>query len=211
MKIKKFPQSHLVLTKGDKKLNIDPGYYTFQKGFSVNEFQGADVYLITHSHDDHLGPETIKEVVGDAEVVGNVDVTEKLNSVGVANVKTISNGEKFSSAGFEIQAVDLEHFPSPTGQQMPPNTGFIIDGVFFHSGDGFETEGVKAETVALPIGHPSVSTTGVLKFAQSLGAKVLIPIHYDAFPRDPAEVKKFAESVGIEVRILNDGDETEIV
>jgi L-ascorbate metabolism protein UlaG (beta-lactamase superfamily) len=60
MKIRKFPQSHLVLEKNGKTLIIDPGYITFEKGFKVEDFQNADIYLITHQHADHLGPRSFR-------------------------------------------------------------------------------------------------------------------------------------------------------
>lgn len=210
MKVKKFPQSHLLISKDGRKLVIDPGYLTFKAGFKVEEFQGADVYLITHQHEDHVDPATIKEIVGDKLVYGNADVVGKMKEVGV-EVREVKDGEEFEESRFKIKAVNLPHFRHPLGNPMPPNTGFIIDGVFFHSGDGFENPGgVSVEKAALAYGHPSLSTTGVLDFAKSLGAKLLIPIHYDAYPRDPEELKKFGDGLGIEVRVLKNGEETEI-
>lgn len=207
MKVKKYPQSHLVMTSDtDKKLIIDPGYLTFDKGFKVSDFQGADVYLITHQHADHLGPETIKEVVKEALIFGNADVVAKLSEIGV-KAQEVKNGQKFKAEGFEITPYDLPHFPHPFGKPMPQNTGFVIDGIFFHAGDGYELEGLRIENAALPIGHPSLATTQVLNFAKALGVKLIIPIHYDAYPRDPNELKVLAEQLGIEVRPLNFGQE----
>lgn len=210
MKVKKYPQSHLVITgSSGKKLIIDPGYLTFQQGFQISDFQGADLYLITHQHADHMDPETIKEVVGESKVYGNSDVVAKLKEIGVNHAVEVRDREKFSAEGFEITPIDLPHFQIP-GKEVPLNTGFIIDGVFFHAGDGFKLEGVTINNAALPIGHPAISTVSVLEFAKSIEAKVVIPIHYDAYPRDPNELKKIAEPFGIEVRPLSSGEETEI-
>lgn len=215
MKVKKYPQSHLVITSDSgsprevgKKLIIDPGYLTYKFGFKIEDFQGADVYLITHQHADHLDPETIKEVVGNSPVYGNSDVVAKLAEVGV-KAKEAKDRQKFSAAGFEITPIDLPHCQI-AGKEVPPNTGFVINGVFFHAGDGFKLEGVSVETAALPIGHPALTNAGVMEFAKSLGVKLLIPIHYDAYPRDPNEFKKLAEPLGIEVRPLANGEETTI-
>ena len=209
MKVKKYPQSHLLITNDSgKKIIIDPGYLSFENGFKVEEFQGAGVYLITHQHADHLDPNTIKDIVGQAPVFGNFDVVSKLSEVGVAG-REIKNREKFSAAGFEIEAVDLPHFKIP-GKEVPPNTGFIINGIFFHAGDGFYLEGVNVKNAALPLGHPALSTVGVLEFARALGAKLVIPIHIDVYPRDPNELKKIAEPFGIDVRPLSNGEELDI-
>jgi L-ascorbate metabolism protein UlaG (beta-lactamase superfamily) len=212
MKVKKYPQSHLVITSDSgKKLIIDPGYHTFRKGFKVADFQGADVYLITHIHDDHLGPETIKEVVGDSPVYGNSDTVEKLKGLGI-NCLEVKDRQEFKVAGFKIRAVNLPHFKIPDDRKAPINTGFVIDEVFFHAGDGYELTGLQVDNAALAIGHPSLSFLGVLDFAKSLGVKVLIPIHYDAYLRDPEEVKKASEiyHYGIEIRPLRDGEETTV-
>ncbi len=213
MKVQKFPQAHLKLTKDSKTLIIDPGYLTYKNGFKVEEFQGADVYLITHQHADHLDPETIKQVVGDKPVFGNSDVINKLQEVGVTTGQAVKDREKFSAGGFEIEAVDLPHFTPPNGSVPPPNTGFIVDGVFFHSGDGFEIDGIKVETAALALGQPNVSETSIAnvkKMLQNLGARVYIPIHYDAYPVNPEEYKQTLKETGVEIKILKNGEEAEI-
>jgi len=218
MKIKKYPQSHLVITGDNTKILIDPGYITFDPStpfgrsgqvFTVEEFQGMDGYLITHQHADHVDPQRIKEIVGVAKVYGNADVVAKLNNLGIQGIQ-VNDRESFKIGEFEITPINLPHFPHPLGNQMPPNTGFIIDGIFFHAGDGFELEGLAVKNAALPLGHPSLSTTQVLNFAKSLEAKLIIPIHYDVYLRDPNELAKLAKQLGIEVRVLNWGEETTI-
>ena len=209
MKIKKFPQSHLVLSKNGKTLIIDPGYITFEKGFKVEDFQDADVYLITHQHGDHLGPETIKEVVGEKIVLGNSDVVAKLKEIGVVNTKELKDLEEIEIEGFKIKAVDLPHFQKE-GVVMPPNTGFLIDGVFFHPGDGDKAPEITSANAAVPIGGATITYDSALEFIKGIGARVVIPIHYDVYKGDPLEFKKLASNFGIDVRPLNFGEETEI-
>lgn len=215
MKLKKFLQSHFLITSDTgKKLIIDPGYLTFRSGkFKVQDFQGADVYLITHQHSDHLDPATIKEVVGDNEVFGNPDVVNKLKEAGIIHAKETKHLEKFETAGFEITPVDLPHFETPT--KPPPNTGFIINGIFFHGGDGYIlNEGTKidVENAALAAGHPALSLLGVFKLARSLNAKTFIPIHLDIYPRDINELEKINENYGfkLKVEVIEVGEELEL-
>lgn len=211
MIVRKYPQSHLVLEKNGKKLVIDPGYITFDKGYKLNQFQNADAYLITHLHDDHLGYQTIKQLVGNQPVFANTESIKKLVELGVKGIE-IKDRQIFEVAGFKIQAVDLPHFRVPDDKVSPQNTGFLIDGIFFHAGDGFEVANVQSPNAALAYGHPSLSVLSVLDFAKNLKAKVLIPIHFDAYPRDPEELKKAAGyyHYDLEVRSLSDGEETEI-
>ncbi len=209
MKVKKFPQSHLILEKNGKTLIIDPGYLTFEKGFKVSDFQGADLYLITHQHEDHLGSETIKEIAGDKPVLGNSDVVKKLRDLGISDARELTNLEEVEIEGFKIKAVDLPHFQKE-GVEMPPNTGFLIDGVFFHPGDGDKAPDIISENAAVPIGGASINFDTALEFIEGIGAKVVIPIHYDVYKGDPEEFKKLASNFGVEVRPLNNGEETEI-
>ncbi|MBI2596499.1 MBL fold metallo-hydrolase [Candidatus Daviesbacteria bacterium] len=215
MTVKKYPQSHLVITQGQTKIVIDPGNITFSKGFKAEQFQGADAYLITHQHEDHLGLQTIKEIVGEKPVYGNADVAEKLKNLGV-DCTMVNDRQKFVAAGFEIEAVDLPHCKMGDGSGGPPNTGFLINpstslrtgGVLFHPGDGDRNPGILSENVALPIAGPSITMEGALKFAQDLKAEIVIPIHYDFFKNDPDEFAKMAQAEGIEVRVLAAGGET---
>lgn len=211
MQVKKFPQSHLVITSDQgKKLIIDPGYLTFKDGkFKPEEFMGADVYLITHQHEDHLGSETIKDIVRDTVVLGNADVTKKLREIGVENIKEIKNLEELEIEGFKIKAVDLPHFQKE-GTVMPQNTGFLIDGVFFHPGDGDKAPEITSPNAAIPIGGATITFDTALEFIKLIGAKVVIPIHYDVYQSDQEEFKKLALDLGIDVRNLNNGEETKI-
>lgn len=214
MKVKKYPQSHLVIINdAGNKLIIDPGYITFEKGFKVSEFQGADVYLITHQHSDHVDPNTIKAVVEDSLIFGNSDVVAKLAEVGVKAIE-VKNRQKFEVAGFKITAVDLPHFQVP-GKEVPLNTGYLINGIFFHPGDGAEApEELHSDNLALLIANPWISPghyEKAIEFAKNLQAKLVIPIHYDS--RYPVDIEGFVQTgrdARLEVRVLNWGEETTI-
>lgn len=211
MRVKKYPQSHLMITKGNSKIIIDPGNITFSRGYKVEEFQGADGYLITHTHGDHMDPENILKIVesGKGEVYGNSDVVAKLSQLGV-NATSVQNRQKFTIGEYEIETVDLPHCRMQDGSDGPPNTGFLVDGVLFHPGDGDKDPGVKALNMALPIAGPSITMEGALQFAKDVGVKVIIPIHYDFFKNDPEEFRKMAVPLNIEVQVLSYGEETEI-
>ena len=210
MKIRKYPQSHLVITGSSTKIIIDPGSITFTAGYKSEEFQGADAYLITHQHSDHMDPENIKNIINDKLVYGNSDVVSKLKSLGVEAEET-HDKEKFQVGEFEITPIDLPHCKMQDGSDGPPNTGFIINGVLFHPGDGYQRpDDLTVENLALPIAGPTITMDGALQFAKDLEAKIVIPIHYDYFKADPNEFKNMALPFGIEVRPLAPGEETEI-
>lgn len=210
MTVKKYPQSHLVITGTSTKIIIDPGSITFAKGFKIEDFQRADAYLITHQHQDHMDSANIKLIVNGQLVYGNSDVVEKLKSLGVEAQET-RDKQKFQVGEFEIMPVDLPHCKMQDGSDGPPNTGFLINGVLFHPGDGDKPpQGLTSQNLALPIAGPTITMSGALQFAQDVQAKIVIPIHFDYFKADPNEFKNMASPLGIEVRPLSPGQETEI-
>lgn len=209
MQIKKYPQSNVVVTKGSDKIVVDPGYITFEKGFVVGEFADADAFLITHQHADHLDRDHAKELFVDRPVFANFDVVAVLASLGI-RAEIVKDRQIFRVAGFEIEAVSLSHCKMADGSAGPPNTGYLINGVFFHPGDGIELSGLSSPNLALPIAGPTINFENATKFAKSLAARVVIPIHYDYFKADPAQFAQKVAPLGIEVRPLVPGEETTI-
>jgi L-ascorbate metabolism protein UlaG (beta-lactamase superfamily) len=210
MRIGKYPQSHLVISNETSKIVIDAGMITFKSGMKPEDFAGADAYLFTHTHPDHLDPENVKAVVGDKPVFGNTDVAQALVKLGI-NCVAVTSGQEFNAGTFSVKAVDLPHCAMQDGSPVPPNTGFMINGVLFHPGDGDHAPmGLIAPNVALPIAGPTITLDGALQFAVDLQAKMVIPIHNDFFHADPEQFSQMAKEKGIEVRILAAGQETEI-
>lgn len=212
MRVKKYPQSHLVITGTSTKIIIDPGSITFAAGFKAEEFQGADAYLITHQHQDHMDPANIKGIVGRIQdiVYGNADVVAKLKELEI-EAKETHDKEKFQVGEFEITPIDLPHCKMQDGSDGPPNTGFLINNIFFHPGDGdIAPNRLISKNLALPIAGPTITMDKALQFTKDVQAKIVIPIHYDYFKADPEAFKNMASSFDIEVRPLAFGEETEL-
>lgn len=210
MKIKKFPQSHLEITKNSKRLVIDAGMITFAFGGKPEDHAGADAYLFTHNHPDHLDPKTVKEMVGNSLVYGNAEVVAALKSLGV-EASEITEGETFEIAGFKIRSIHMQHCKTTQGIPFASNTGFLIDDELFDPGDSIEGERqFKVENIALPIVGLSYGQEEALKDAERLGVKLIIPTHYDYIKADPEEFKRKAAEVGIEVKPLAVGESIEI-
>lgn len=142
MIVKKYPQSHLVLAKDNYKILIDPGNLTFENGFKLEDFADCEVILITHQHADHMDPKLIAQLATDKLLVGNSDVVKKLSELGVT-AEEIKDGETRDIAGFSVTAYNLPHCKMIDGSDGPPNTGFLIDGILFHPGDGVELDNLS--------------------------------------------------------------------
>ena len=207
MKVTKYPQSCLKLEKDGTSLMIDIGIFVTQK-YTLEELGPIDGLLITHQHADHLDPEVAK-ALSDAKIpiFANQDVVDKLSDV---KIEVLHDGEEIDVAGFHVIARELPHCKMIDGSDGPPNTGYVVDGTFFHPGDGTSIENLQVQSLAAPIAGPSVSLFDAVHFARQVGAINVIPIHYSnpVFFNDPNTLKE--RFSGANVIVLKDGESTEL-
>ncbi len=208
MKVTRFPQSCLLLEKDNHKIVIDPGMH-FLETHKVQELQDVEAVLYTHEHTDHYDPSIAEALLAQKIPLFVNSATAQL--IGNEKVTVVDDGDNFTVATFEVIARELPHCLLPSGQPGPQNTGYVIDGVFFHPGDGKEIEDLKVDNLALPISGPDISILDAIQFAKQVEAKLVIPIHYQAIPADPDVFAAYAERGGalFRVQILADGESTE--
>lgn len=209
MKVTKFPQSCLLIEHENHKIVIDPGLQ-FLDSHTVDELKGVEAVLYTHQHSDHYEPKIAEALLAEGVQVFANEATAQL--IGADRVTVVSHGQSFSAGGFEVVARELPHCLLPDGSAGPQNTGYVVNDVFFHPGDGKELAGLHVPNLALPITGPDISILDAINFAKQVGAKVAIPIHFTAIPADPHVFAEYAEkgNAGFEVRVLADGETTEI-
>ncbi len=211
MKVTKYPQSCLIVELDGKRLIIDPGSFVADK-YKASDLLPVDGVLITHEHADHVVPEFLKSMVGDSSVpvIANKSTA---NLLGDIVTKVINDGEEITVAGFKITARELPHVDMVDGTPGPQNTGYVIYDAFFHPGDGVNIENLTVGSAAVPIAGPDVSPRDVHQFITQIGCKVVIPIHYVAFPSDPQFFKKMFAGwfkLPIEFVVLASGESTEV-
>lgn len=203
MRLTKYPQSCLVL-EGDGRICIDLGTIATAE-YAVGDLGHLDAVLWTHQHPDHLDPEAAAELLDrGVALYGNADVCAQIGD-GATEVR---DGEVLEIAGFEVTPRDLPHVPMVDGSPGPPNTGFVVDGAFFHPGDGIELAGLSVDSLAVPIVGPSISYRDAYLLVESTGAETVIPIHYDFFVADPELFAHFCDIA--EVRVLAPGESTDL-
>lgn len=203
-----------VKIEGSKTVYIDP-FLTGNPAacISAEEIADADVIIVTHYHDDHVGDSFaicqktgatlvgIHEIAVEAQEKGitaegmNIGGTVEANGVKIHMVQAWHSAEKGDPAGvvIELDGKTLYH---------AGDTGLTYDmklvGEFFHPDLSFLPIGDRY-TMGVP------SATKAVEFTQT---KKVIPIHYGTFPIVEADPEDFKKRVGdmAEVIILKPGD-----
>jgi len=201
MKITKYPQSCMIIENNGERIIIDPGSLVFPK-FSLESLLPISVILITHEHSDHADSSLIANLlqVKAVPVIANDSTQAKLGDVVTQIVK---DGDTLEIGGFKIIAKELPHVDMIDGSKGPKNTGYIINDVFFHPGDGITIQGLNVNTAAVPIAGPDISFRDVYGFIKDVKAKKVIPMHYDYYSADPDFMKKIFTDMGLESEIIN--------
>lgn len=196
MQLTKFPQSCLILEKAGERILIDPGSFALDAHHLV-DFGAFSAVLYTHRHPDHFDPRLVDAVLdSDVALYGNADVA---GVIGRGRCIEVIGGEAFTAAGFEVTPVDIPHVPLVNGAPGPPNTGYVIDGVLLHPGDGIDVDGIRVDILAAPIVGPSISLRDAYVLTEKVGAMTVVPIHYDFFPADPNLFAHFCDIADVVV------------
>ena len=212
MQITKYPQSTLLLKKEGSKILIDPGSFFFEK---YNEGWVLDVacVLYTHQHFDHLDQEKAQIFAKEGiALYGNFDVAKVLADLGLS-INEVFDRKPFAIGKFQITPVFLAHCKMIDGSDGPPNSGYLIDSIFFHPGDGIELDNFTVDKAAIPITGPTIDYGRAWQFVQSLKCTLVVPIHYSnpRFLANPSNfVKQKPTGSNVEVIILESGQSAEI-
>ncbi len=207
MTITKYTHSCFHIQQGDTAVLIDIGNFA-TKQWHIRDVKPFSAILITHQHADHIDPD-IADWLGDIRVpiYANQDVAQTFPEL---DITLVSDGQNFRVDDLTVTPRDLPHCKMPDGSDGPPNTGYVINDTFFHPGDGIEIADLSVDTLAAPIAGPSVSLYSAVLLARQVGAKTVIPMHYDnpIFYNDPAVLKERFHDA--RVVILNEAESVEV-
>jgi L-ascorbate metabolism protein UlaG (beta-lactamase superfamily) len=198
------------LTEGGTRLLIDP----FLTGNPLAPVGADDVdpthILLTHGHVDHWG-----DVVGiakrtRAQVIAIVELAGDLREEGLENVLDPNLGGTVDIDGGWIRLVPAWHTStSPRGTVSTPAGAVISLGgtVVYHLGDTalFSDLRLVGERDELDValicigGHYTMDRHDAAKAAELVGARTVIPCHYDTFP--PIETDTEAFKADVESRV----------
>jgi L-ascorbate 6-phosphate lactonase len=156
---------------------------------------GIDAYAMTHSHQDHLDPETLgpyRTAGGTGPYVAPPETIDKLHAMGIPQDQTVMiwPNRTFTTGDLSLRAT----FAIPLGGDDLTHVGYLVavqgGPKFYFTGDtGYH------EVLAISVAEhkPDVMVTvinGLFRnlgpaeaahLARQIGPKVVIPCHYDLF------------------------------
>ncbi|RLE54753.1 MAG: metal-dependent hydrolase [Thermoprotei archaeon] len=202
-----------------KILYIDPWITNPMSPVKLADISRADLVLVTHDHDDHLGEaiDVVKKT--GAKFISVYELTQYAISQGVPEDKAIAMniGGVMVVDGIEVIMVPAHH----SCTRGTP-CGFIVRGKecsVYHAGDtgivhemSIIRELYPIDIALLPIGSVfTMDPRQAAKFTEILRPKVVIPMHYNTFPvirQDPELFKRLVKEKvpEVEVVILKPGE-----
>jgi L-ascorbate metabolism protein UlaG (beta-lactamase superfamily) len=206
---------------GDTTVLIDP-FITGNPAATVTADElTADVILLTHGHGDHYGDVVAIAKRTGATVVAIVEIAGELEGEGLENLSNPNLGGTVTFEWGSVKLVPAWHTSTtPKGTVNTP-AGMIVElggKTIYHLGDtslfgDLELIGRRhAIDVALvPIGgHFTMDRHDAVEAVRMLGARQVIPCHYNTFPPIEADAGAFKadveSSTASEVIVLAPGE-----
>jgi len=173
---------------------------------------GVDVYAVTHSHQDHLDPETLagyRAAGGKGPYLAPPETAEKLQALGVPPDQIVMTwpNKTFTIGDLELRATIAIPF---SGDDLT-HVGYLVrvhDGpTIYVTGDTAYHE-ILAIAVAphrpdilLAVINPAFRNMGpaeAARLAKQLDVKLAIPCHYDLFPDNSLPPQLFRTNLKVE-------------
>jgi L-ascorbate metabolism protein UlaG (beta-lactamase superfamily) len=207
------------LSDGDTTVLIDPFLTGNPKAAISAEDAAATTILLTHGHGDHIGDTVAIAKRTGAPVVAIVELAGELAEEGV-DVRDPNLGGSVKFDWGWVKLVPAWHTSTtPKGTVNTP-AGLVIsigDAVVYHLGDTCVFSDMALVGKRQPIdialmcigGHYTMDRVDAVDAAELIGAKTVIPCHYNTFPPIETDAQAFKSDVesatGSNVVILDPG------
>ena len=238
MEIRYHGHSCFELSHGDTNLIVDPFLAPNNPIADVTADDVSVTHLaLTHGHADHVADAVAVATKNKPQCVAMVEVANWLEMQGVENVSDPNLGGtvRFEDDDLSIKLVQAWHtntlpgseerpFSAELGTPIGTPSGLIIEMgglTIYDAGDtclfgDMELIGKRhgVDVALLPIGgHYTMDREDAAYAAELIGAKRVVPIHYDTFPPIKTDAQAFAadcQANGIEAIVLDPGQTPEL-
>jgi L-ascorbate metabolism protein UlaG (beta-lactamase superfamily) len=193
------------LSDGDTQILIDPFLSGNPKAAVSADDVNPTAILLTHGHGDHYGDVVQIAKRTGAPVVAIVEIANEIAEEGVETFDPNMGGTVRFDWGW-VKLVPAWHTSTtPKGTVSTP-AGLVIsvaDAVVYHLGDTSLFSDLQLVGKRTPIdvalmcigGHYTMDRTDAVDAAELVGAKTVIPCHYNTFPPIETDAQAFKSDV----------------
>jgi L-ascorbate metabolism protein UlaG (beta-lactamase superfamily) len=209
------------LTEGDTRVLIDPFLTGNPKApVAADDVDPTHIFL-THGHADHYGDIEGIAKRTNAQVVAIVEIANELAGAGVENVSDPNMGGTVVFDDVWVRLVPAWHTSTtPKGTANVP-AGVVVGlggKVVYHLGDTALFSDLRLVGERDPVdvalmcigGHYTMDRHDAVKAAELVGARTVIPCHYNTFPPIETDAEAFKADVEAQtsskVEILEPGE-----